>query len=286
MSTTASPVELHHQHYPARSENSSDPAGRPLVILHGLLGVSGNWHTLGRGPFSEKRDVYALDQRNHGRSAHADAFGYAEMAGDVKHFLEAHDLAPAALLGHSMGGKAAMHAALAFPELVEKMIVADIAPKAYPPHHEVIFEALRGLDLAAYESREEIDQALSKNIVARPVRQFLLKNLSYDPDGGPQGDGRYHWQMNLEAIHAAYDEISGSLSDELGGTTYDGPALFVRGARSDYVTDDDLDNIRRRFPQARLETVESAGHWLHADQPQAFAEVVTAFLDDGHSKST
>ena len=271
MPSFSTDVELYHQHYPAEQK----PTGRPLVILHGLLGASGNWHTLGSGALSRERDVYALDQRNHGRSSHHDAFGYAEMAADLKRFLEEQALAPAAVLGHSMGGKTAMHAALTSPELVEKLVVVDIAPKAYPPHHEVIFEALRGLDLAAYDDRDEIDHALSKNIEARPVRQFLLKNLSYDPDGE-----RYHWQMNLDAIHAAYDEISGGLPEDLDGTTYDGPVLFVRGEHSDYVADEDMDAIRQRFPQARLETVEGAGHWIHADQPQRFADVVTAFLQE------
>ena len=275
MPSTTEAVALHHQHYPANSENGSASEGRPLVILHGLLGASGNWHTLGRGPFSENRDVYALDQRNHGRSVHADAFGYAEMAGDLKHFLDEHDLAPAALLGHSMGGKTAMHTALAFPELVDRLVVVDVAPKAYPPHHEPIFEALRGLDLAALDDRKAIDRALSEQIKARPVRQFLLKNLDYDAEAG-----RYRWQMNLSAIHAAYDEISGGLSDALGGRTYDGPTLFVRGGRSDYVSDADLDDIRERFPQARMETVDGAGHWVHADQPEALAEVVTSFLSE------
>jgi pimeloyl-ACP methyl ester carboxylesterase len=274
-STAADDVPLYHQHYPARGDAASVPVGRPLVILHGLLGASGNWHTLSRGPFSEGRDVYALDQRNHGRSSHRAAFGYAEMVADLAHFLNKHDLAPAALLGHSMGGKTAMHAALAFPERVERLVVADMAPKAYPPHHEAIFEALRGIDLASHESRREIDAALSEKIKARPVRQFLLKNLDYDA-----GAGRYRWQMNLDAIHAAYDEIAAGLSDDLDGKTYDGPALFVRGEHSDYVADADRDAIRERFPQARLETVEGAGHWLHADRPEAFAEVVTAFLKE------
>ena len=265
------PVELHYQHYPA----GSDAPGRPLVVLHGLLGARGNWHSLARGPFSDGRDVYALDQRNHGRSPHTDAFGYDEMAADLKHFLDEHDLAPAAVLGHSMGGKTAMHTALAFPRAVDRLIVADMAPKAYPPHHEPIFEALRGIDLAAHDSRNDIDGALSESIQARPVRQFLLKNLDYDAEAG-----RYRWQMNLDAIHAAYDEISAGLSEELDGKTYDGPALFVRGARSDYVAEQDLGAVRERFPQARLETVEGAGHWLHADRPDAFAEVVTTFLSE------
>jgi pimeloyl-ACP methyl ester carboxylesterase len=274
-SPAAEDVQLHHQHYPARGAS----VGRPLVILHGLLGASGNWHTLGRGPLSEGRDVYALDQRNHGRSSHHDAFGYAEMAADLEHFLKTHDLAPAALLGHSMGGKTAMHAALAFPEAVECLVVADIAPKAYPPHHEAIFEALRGIDPAEYDGRNEIDAALAEHVKARPVRQFLLKNLDYDA-GDENRPGRYRWQMNLGAIHAAYDEIAAGLSDDLNGATYDGPALFVRGEHSDYVADADRDAIRERFPQARLETVEGAGHWLHADRPEAFAEVVTAFLKE------
>lgn len=254
-------MELYYQRY--------GDEGPPLIILHGLLGASGNWHTLSRNVFSEHFQVFAVDQRNHGRSPHADRFDYEVMADDMKAFMEQHGLSEAHLLGHSMGGKTAMHVALQHPEKVDRLIVVDMAPKAYPPHHEQILEALRGLDLSTFDSREEIDAALAEEISSKPVRQFLLKNLSYD------GEGDYTWQMNLEGIYQSYDEILAGIDTE---RTFDGPALFVRGETSDYVTEEDLPRIRKNFPQAELRTVKGAGHWVHADQPEAFAEVVMEFL--------
>ena len=246
-------------------------AGPPLLILHGLLGAGGNWHTLSREAFSDAFHVYAIDLRNHGRSPHSDVFDYPAMAGDVEELIERENLAPAHVLGHSMGGKVAMQLALDHPELVDRLVVADVAPKGYPPHHETILEALRELDLACYESRKDIDRFLAKRVASRPVRQFLLKNLNYDGEGG------YRWTMNLEAIHQNYDHVSAGLKAE---GSFGGPALFIRGAQSDYVADEDREQIKQAFPRARLTTLKGAGHWLHADQPAAFAETVMQFLKE------
>ena len=253
-------MNLHYQAY---------GDGFPLLILHGLLGASGNWHTLSRTRFGRHFRTVAVDQRNHGRSPHSSVFDYAVMAEDVADLMAQRGLDAAHLLGHSMGGKTAMRAALDHPDKVEKLVVVDIAPKAYPPHHEPIFAALRGLDLSAHESRASIDAALAERIASRPVRQFLLKNLSHD------GAGSYAWQMNLEGIYAGYEAISGAVESE---TVFEGPVLFIRGANSDYVADEDLEAIQKNFPQARLETIEGAGHWIHADRPEAFADAVLDFL--------
>ena len=255
-------MELHY--------NAYGEGGRPLLILHGLLGASGNWHTLGSKAFGERFRVFAIDQRNHGRSPHSDAVGYDAMAGDLDGFMEQHGLTSAYLLGHSMGGKTAMHFALTRPEKVDKLVVADIAPKAYPPHHTELFEALRSLDLSSYSSRKEIDTALARRIRSYPVRQFLLKNLQHVADGG------YRWQMNLEALYASYDQINQAVE---AGRPFEKPALFVRGGKSDYVTDDDEADIRKLFPNAEIVTIPKAGHWVHAEAPEAFAEVVIGFLD-------
>ena len=248
--------------------NSYGEEGPPLIILHGLLGSNGNWVTLSRTAFSDVARVYAVDQRNHGRSPHTDRIDYPSMAADVRDFIEQHELGSAILLGHSMGGKTAMQTALSYPEIVDRLIVADMAPKAYPPHHEDLLDALAGIDPTAYESREAIDAALAADVPSRPIRQFLLKNLDYDGE-------QYTWQMNLEVIRAQYDEINAALPRE---ASYDGPTLFVRGSESDYVSEDDRPGIRERFPTARLETIDGAGHWLHADRPEAFAETVLNFL--------
>ena len=248
--------------------NQYGESGPPLIILHGLLGGHGNWHTLSRTAFRQVARVYAVDQRNHGRSPHADRMDYPRMAADLRTFIDRHDLAPATLLGHSMGGKTAMQTALSHPGRVNALIVVDMAPKAYPPHHADLMDALAQIDPTTYEDRSAIDAALAEDVPSRSIRQFLLKNLDYD-------SGTYTWRMNLDAIRAHYDDITAALPAD---STFDGPALFVRGGRSEYVMDADLEGIRERFPNAELVTIEEAGHWVHADAPEALAEVVTDFL--------
>lgn len=250
--------------------NQYGDSGIPLIILHGLLGANGNWHTLSRTAFQETARVYAVDQRNHGRSPHTDRIDYPSMAEDLRSFIDRHDLAPAALLGHSMGGKTAMQAALTHPEQVDRLIVVDMAPRAYPPHHTDILNALAQIDPSEYDDRDEIDATLAEEVPSWSIRQFLLKNLDYDGE-------QYTWKMNLEAIQAHYDDITAAITAD---NTFDGPALFVRGGNSDYVQDDDLEGIRALFPRAELVTIEEAGHWVHAEKPEALAEVVTDFLDD------
>lgn len=244
--------------------------GPSLLILHGLLGASGNWHTLSRTAFKEVATVYAVDQRNHGRSPHADQIDYPSMAADIDQFVSRHGLERVHLLGHSMGGKTAMQTALTYPEMIDRLIVVDIAPKAYSPSHEDILSALARIDPSEYTDREAIDNDLAEDISSWGVRQFLLKNLHYDGE-------QYSWTMNLEAIRAHYDEI---ISDIPGQGTFEGPTLFIRGEDSDYIMDDDVPAIRERFPTAEVVTIEGAGHWVHADQPEALAEVVTNFLTE------
>ncbi|MEF8815621.1 MAG: alpha/beta fold hydrolase [Salinibacter sp.] len=250
--------------------NQYGDSGPPFILLHGLLGAHGNWHTLSRTAFQNVARVYAVDQRNHGRSPHADAMDYPTLAADLHRFIDQNDLAPAAVLGHSMGGKTAMQTALEYTDRVDRLIVVDMAPKAYPPHHTDLLDALARIDPEAYESRDAIDEALAEDVPSWPIRQFLLKNLDYDGD-------TYSWRMNLDAIRAHYDDITAALPT---GATFEGPALFVRGGASDYVADEDMDGIRARFPNARLVTIDGAGHWVHADAPDALAETVTDFLTD------
>jgi len=250
--------------------NQYGESGPPLIILHGLLGGHGNWHTLSRTAFQQVARVYAVDQRNHGRSPHADRIDYPTLAADLRTFIDRHDLAPAALLGHSMGGKTAMQTALSYPERVDRLIVVDMAPKAYPPHHTNLLAALARIDPETYDSRDEVDAALAEDVSSRPIRQFLLKNLDYDGD-------TYTWRMNLDAIRAHYDDITAALPTD---RTFEGPVLFVRGGSSEYVSDDDVDGIHERFPNAELVTIEEAGHWVHADAPDALAEVVVNFVTE------
>lgn len=245
--------------------------GPPLIILHGLLGANGNWHTLSRTAFNEVARVYAVDQRNHGRSPHTEKMDYPSMAADIKAFVDRYDLGRVNLLGHSMGGKTAMQTALSHSDIVDRLIVVDMAPRAYPPNHEPLLDALARIDPSTYDDREEIDAALADDVSSWAVRQFLLKNLDYDGE-------TYAWKMNLPAIRNHYEDIIAALPAE---GTFEGPALFIRGETSDYVTDADQPAIRERFPAADLVTIEGAGHWVHADQPDAFAEVVVDFLKNG-----
>ncbi|MDQ7041738.1 MAG: alpha/beta fold hydrolase [Rhodothermus sp.] len=246
--------------------------GPPLLILHGLLGSSGNWHTLASKAFSPHFRVFTLDLRGHGRSPHARPIDYPTMAADVLAFMEAQGLKQAHVLGHSMGGKVAMELALGAPERVDRLVVVDIAPRAYEPRHRTILEALQAIDPVRYDSRQAIDQALATYIPEAPIRQFLLKNLQFDA-----ATRRYTWQMDLKGLSRYYDRISAAIDN---GRQFTRPVLFVKGARSDYITENDLPHIRRLFPHARLVTIPAAGHWVHADAPDAFAREVLAFLTE------
>ena len=243
--------------------------GFPLLVLHGFLGASGNWQTIARTIFAEHYRVFLLDARNHGRSPHSDAFSYTEMAADVEDFLNAQRIDEAFLLGHSMGGKTAMKVALTRPARTKALIVVDMAPRAYPPHHDTILDALNAVDPATFASRQEADAALSDRLPDWGVRQFLLKNLVAHPAGG------YRWGMNLPVLTTRYEEITRAVE---AGTPYPGPALFVRGERSSYVRDEDVPEIERLFPRAHIVTIPDAGHWVHADAPKALADAVLSFL--------
>jgi esterase len=242
--------------------------GPPLLVLHGLFGSLDNWAGISR-QLAHSCQVFSLDLRNHGRSPHSDSFNYDLMADDILEFLESQHLRQTNLLGHSMGGKAAMLFALRHPDRAGKLIVADMAPKAYPPVHRPILDALGALDLASFERRNQVDAALAPAIPQTAVRQFLLKNLDTD------NHGRLYWKLNLEAIARHYDELTFPIE---GDRPFPGPALFIRGGRSDHVLDTDLDPIRRLFPQAQFVTIPDAGHWVHADAPDAFAQAVVDFL--------
>lgn len=243
-------------------------SGHPLTIIHGLLGSGGNWHTLSRKVFSERHRVVVPDMRNHGKSPHDSRLDYPAMADDVIDLWDELGVGSGDVMGHSMGGKVAMQLALTHPDRVSRLVVVDIAPRGYQPAHEALFRALEDADPSTRASRSEVDEFLSDRIPDTGIRQFLLKNLAHGPDG-------YRWQMNLDAITSNYDRILEGLTVF---ATYEGPTLFIRGARSDYVQDDDRDLIQAYFPQATLVTIPRAGHWVHAEAPEPFADAVTEFL--------
>jgi esterase len=242
--------------------------GYPLIILHGLFGSSENWQTLSRR-FAKCYQVFALDLRNHGHSPHSDVFNYPAMVDDVREFMQAHTLSSAYLLGHSMGGKVAMQLALADPERVTKLVVVDIAPKPYPPEHDAIFDALLALQLDEYRTRKEIDQALARKLPDESLRQFLMKNLARGEDGA------FHWELDLQAIYRHYGEISRGI-DTSG--RFERPTLFIRGARSHYITEKDAALITGLFPFSKIVTVPGVGHWVHSEARRQFARLVLAFL--------
>ncbi len=244
--------------------------GAPLLILHGFLGMSDNWKTLGNRFAEHGFQVHLIDQRNHGRSFHDVIFNYDTLAADVNNYISYHQLEKTHLLGHSMGGKTVMQFAVQNGSQVNKLLVADIAPRYYPPHHQRIIDALLALDLDSIQSRSEADRQLSKQIEDVGVRQFLLKNLYW------QERGKLGLRCNLDILQHRLDEIGAPLA---ANSTFDGPTLFLRGGRSDYIRPEDQTLIEKHFPNAKINTVENAGHWLHAENPSQFFEKAMAFLD-------
>jgi esterase len=241
--------------------------GFPLIILHGLFGMLDNWHTVSRMLGGHFR-VLAVDQRNHGRSPHTPELSYGVMADDICEFMAEHEISSAFVLGHSMGGKVAMTIALRYPDLVEKLVVIDIAPRSYPYFHDSILDALASLTLSNFSSRQSIDQALSSRIREVPVRQFLMKNLARNDDGS------FRWKMNLAAITGQYSEILKGLASN---TTFAKPTLFVRAMKSSYIGDQDIQEIKRLFPNSSIANFET-GHWVHAEAPQKLTKTLTEFF--------
>lgn len=244
--------------------------GEPVIILHGLLGASDNWLTIGK-QLAESYTVYLLDMRNHGRSPHSKEFHYVIMAADVNEFMLDHEIRGAILIGHSMGGKVAMHLALDYPHKISKLVVVDIAPKAYPlPYFKNIIETLVNVDLSGIKRRSEVDAQMAPTIPDPGVRNFLLKNLV-------RGKGNtFSWRVNLAALLDNVDMLSGEIYRE---EVFSNPALFVRGANSNYILDEDIPFIKSRFPRSEVVTIPEAGHWLHVDAPEKFMQELTAFLE-------
>jgi esterase len=240
----------------------------PLVILHGLLGSSDNWHSFSQR-FSEHFHTYALYARNHGRSPHSDHFNYQVMAEDVVEFMAQHRISSTSLMGHSMGGKTAALISLLYPECVQRLIVIDIAPRVYTTHHDQVFDALLSLDVSSFKYRKDIDETLSQKITDVSVRQFLMKNLMRD------NSGRFHWKMNFAVIEKNYTRINEELPQ---GRQFHGPTLFICGENSDYIQMKDLPLISQNFPKAQFVIIKNAGHWVHMDAQEEFSNVVLEFL--------
>lgn len=243
--------------------------GKPFLILHGFLGMSDNWKTIGKKIAEDGYEVHLIDQRNHGKSPHSEDFNYNLMAGDLVEYCRKHDLKNIILMGHSMGGKAAMLFSAQNPDLVEKLIVVDIAPKYYAPHHQEILEGLTALDNADISSRGDAEDFLAKFIKDKGIRLFLLKNLQRE------SQERFVLKLNLDALKENVEHIGEALPE---GLSFDKPALFIKGERSDYILPEDREAILQQFPSAQFAEIPKAGHWVHAENMKAFHEALLKFL--------
>lgn len=244
--------------------------GKPFVILHGFLGMSDNWKTLGTQFSEEGFQVHLLDQRNHGRSFHDAEFNYEVLVEDLKQYCDVNNLTNMVLLGHSMGGKTAMLFAATYPEMVSKLIVADISPRFYPVHHEAILEGLSALDFNEIFSRGEADKVLSHFISDQGIRMFLLKNL-YWVEKGQLG-----LRINLEVLKNEVAEVGEPLPSY---ARFENDTMFLRGDRSEYIGVEDERIIKNHFSKAKIVTISNAGHWLHAENPKDFFEAVINFVN-------
>ena len=243
--------------------------GPPLVIAHGLFGSGRNWTSLAKSVSSDRRAI-TVDLRNHGESPWDGSMDYPAMADDLLALIEAEADGSAVMLGHSMGGKAAMAAALTGPDAISALIVVDIAPVVYRQSNIAYVDALQAIDLDRITRRAEADQALAATIPEAGLRQFLLHNLDFR-DGGPR------WKLNLDAIRANMASLM-DFPFDAGTARYDGPVLFIAGGNSNYMKQDHRQAVRSFFPEARIEIVDGAGHWVHAEKPGEFGALVKGFL--------
>jgi pimeloyl-ACP methyl ester carboxylesterase len=241
--------------------------GFPLFILHGLFGTADNWNTLAKA-YAEHFTTYVIDQRNHGQSPHSHVWNYEVMVQDLIELMDDEKLAAIYLMGHSMGGKTAMFTACLHPHRIKKLIVSDIAPRYYPVHHTEIIQALQSIPLHAIRSRKDAENILEKSIPDFAIRQFLLKNLYWKDD-------QLAWRFNLEVISRDIEEVGKKLPDNY---TYQGPTLFVRGSKSEYIQPSDESDIIKHFPQSKIITIQDAGHWIHAEKPLEYIVETLNFL--------
>ncbi len=244
--------------------------GQPLIILHGLFGQSDNWNTLAKRFADKGFRVFTIDQRNHGLSPHSSVWNYQVMAGDLKEFIETHHLVEPIILGHSMGGKTVMFFELLFPHIAKQLIVVDIAPKAYEPHHDAVLKALNAVDFKSIVTRKEAEAVLNEYISDFGTKQFLLKNIYWREDDSKL----MAWRFDLETITKEYNNIGVAIPEGVS----DIDTLFIRGEKSNYILDSDLDMIQHHFINYQLKTITNSGHWVHAEQPEAFFNCVMEFI--------
>lgn len=242
--------------------------GEVVIILHGLLGMLDNWHSFSK-KLSENYWVIALDQRNHGKSAHHEVFDYKQLSEDLYTFMLNHQILRCHLIGHSMGGKTVMQFLNDHASMVEKAVVVDIAPKSYGGGHEKIFEALLNIDIENIGSRKEVQEQLMGQIADLGVVLFLMKNLSRN------SDGTYRWKANIPVLWKNYSRI---IADVDIAHPVDNEVLFIKGEKSNYISGEDAEEIKLLFPNSEIASIADAGHWVHADQPDLLLKKTIDFL--------
>ena len=242
-------------------------SGPPVVILHGLFGMLDNWFSFAKA-WQDQYTIILVDQRNHGRSFHANQMDYALMAQDLHHLLVELGQEEVMVVGHSMGGKTAMQFALSYPDYVSKLAILDIAPKVYRGDHNEIFAAMKALDLTAHHSRTELREALVAQLGQPATADMLLKNIARSSDG-------FSWRFGLEEIHLAYENLRAKPD---GAQPFPKPTLFVRGGKSPYIKDGDEEEIKRLFPNAQLQILPDSGHWVHIDAAEELGKMLDSFF--------
>lgn len=244
--------------------------GKPLIIIHGFLGMSDNWKSFGSLYAAEGFQSHILDLRNHGRSIHSEDFSYEVMAQDVLEYCQQHNLEKIFIIGHSMGGKVAMLFATKYPEMMEKLIVADIGPKYYAPHHQDILAGLNAVDFSSKPDRTAVEEILFPFIPDYGTRQFLMKSLYW------KEPGQLAFRFNLDVFNRKVEEVGKILPEN---AIFEKPTLFIRGGNSNYILDADLPEIKEHFPNLELATIPNTGHWLHAENPNLFFRETALFLN-------
>jgi pimeloyl-ACP methyl ester carboxylesterase len=244
--------------------------GKPLLIIHGFLGMSDNWKSFGYLYAAEGFQTHMLDLRNHGRSFHSENFSYEVMAQDVLEYCQQHNLEKIFIIGHSMGGKVAMLFATKYPEMMEKLIVADIGPKYYAPHHQDILAGLNAVDFSSKPDRTAVEEILFPFIPDYGTRQFLMKSLYW------KEPGQLAFRFNLDVFNRKVEEVGKTLPEN---AIFEKPTLFIRGGNSNYILDADFLEIKEHFPNLELATIPNTGHWLHAENPNLFFRETALFLN-------
>lgn len=246
-----------------------DGEGKPLIIIHGFLGMSDNWKSLGSLYVAQGFQVHMIDLRNHGKSFHSEEFSYTIMSNDISEYCHHYTLINVSVIGHSMGGKVAMLFATTYPDLVETLIIADIGPKYYAPHHQDILAGLNAVDFTTKPDRTAVEEILHPFIPDFGTRQFLMKNLYWVTPG------QLAFRFNLPVFNSKIENVGDPLPL---GNHFDKPTLFIRGGNSRYILDTDLPEIKKQFSNFTLVTIPNVGHWLHAENPKLFFEETSNFL--------